>query len=79
MKVKLLEAVGTEPLIEAEIDCSKHHDITPEIIRWRDMDFLYHDIVMGDGPGEDCAIYVRPVWTTVVNWYPEAEEPHWHG
>lgn len=76
MKVKLLEAPDTEPLIEAEIDCSKNpcgRLIGPCVIRWRDMDFLYFHVEKG------IAIYVRPRWTTVVNWYPNETGEKWTG
>jgi len=78
MKVRLYgrEAGSTikrQPLIEAEIDCSKHHYIGPEIIRWRDMDFLYHDIEKG------VARYVVPRWTTTVNFHPNETGEKWTG
>ena len=54
-------------LIEAEIDCSRNHYLGPSIIRWRDMDFVYNNEIVGGK-----AVYIRATGTT-VNWYPNEE------
>lgn len=54
----------SETLIEAEIDCRHFNYLGPDIIRWRDMDFVYNNEIV-DGK----AVYVRATGAT-VNWYP---------
>jgi hypothetical protein len=57
----------SKTFIEAEIDCKSNNYLGFDIIRWRDMDFVYNnEIIHGK------AVYVRATGTT-VNWEPNPD------
>ncbi len=84
MRVELREATKVEKqggrivghsgdkLIEAEVDTSTNNFLGPDILRWRDMDFVF------DGIEDGKAIYVRATGRT-INWYPEPEDDPFRG